>query len=122
MTRRRRVAGLRARGERGSATVELAVVLPAVVALLVVVLAALQLAATRVRLADAAADSARSLARGEGAAHAAAVAARHVPGASVRGGASGGGMQCVEVVVAAPVLGLRTVPLSARGCALEAGR
>ena len=52
-------------GDRGSVTAELAVVLPAVAALVAALAWGLQLAAVHVRLQDAAAQSARALARGD---------------------------------------------------------
>ncbi|MFD1715491.1 TadE family type IV pilus minor pilin [Amnibacterium flavum] len=53
------------RGERGSATAELAVAMPAVLLVLAACLGMLQIAAQQVRYSDAAAVGARSLARGE---------------------------------------------------------
>ncbi|WP_395243834.1 TadE family type IV pilus minor pilin [Agromyces sp. MMS24-K17] len=63
-------------GERGSATAELAVALPAVALVLAACLGAVQLGAQQVRLTDAAADAARALARGESSGDAAAIANR----------------------------------------------
>lgn len=72
--RRRTGAG----SDRGSATAELAVALPAVVLVLAACVGALQLAAVQVRLQDAAALAARAAARGD-----------PVPGAAAGMGAPG---------------------------------
>ncbi|WP_127792812.1 TadE family type IV pilus minor pilin [Agromyces sp. LHK192] len=62
--------------ERGSATAELAVALPAVALVLALCLGAVQVVATQVRLTDAAADAARALGRGEAPGTAIAIAGR----------------------------------------------
>jgi hypothetical protein len=59
------------------------VTLPAVVLVLAACLTGMQLAGQQLRLADAAAHAARSLARGEAAEAAAARAAREVPAATI---------------------------------------
>ena len=64
-------------------TAEFAVALPAVVLVLAACLTGMQVAGLQLRLADAAAHAARSLARGEPAGVAAARAAREVPGSSL---------------------------------------
>ncbi|WP_430592289.1 TadE family type IV pilus minor pilin [Humidisolicoccus flavus] len=56
------------RGERGSASAELALALPAVGLVLAIALSALMAAGSLVRLNDQAADAARAVARGESAA------------------------------------------------------
>ena len=61
-----RVAGSRASGERGSVTAEFAAVIPAVILVLLLCLGGVQVGGQQVRLADAAAQAARSLARGDG--------------------------------------------------------
>jgi len=61
-----RDAGNRASGERGSVTAEFAAVIPAVILVLLLCLGGVQVGGQQVRLADAAAQAARSLARGDG--------------------------------------------------------
>lgn len=64
------------RREGGSVTAEFATVLPAVILVLGCCLGAVAMVGQQVRLADSAADAARSLARGDDPAHASALAAR----------------------------------------------
>lgn len=68
--------------ERGSVTAELATVMPAVVLILGCCLGAVQLVGQQVRLTDAAADTARALARGDSASHVTALAEQSVSGAT----------------------------------------
>jgi Flp pilus assembly protein TadG len=56
---------LRARGDAGTVTAELAVCLPVLVLLLAVALSAVSIAGARVRAADAAREGARAVARGD---------------------------------------------------------
>lgn len=111
MTRRRY-------SDRGSASAEFAVALPAIVAVIAVGAAALMVGSTHVRLQDAAADAARLVSRGEPD-RAAGVVASSVAGAAAVIG-SDGDLVCVtataEVRVAAVV-----VPVMARSCALDGG-
>lgn len=123
MTRRRasRTRCGRRRGDEGSATVEVAVVLPAVLAVLALGLGAVQIAAQQVRLTDAAADAARALARGEPAGSAADLARRHVASARLSS-STNGDLICANLTASAAGLGesLR-IPLSATGCARGGG-
>lgn len=59
------------RGDSGSVTAEFAALVPAVLLVLAFCLGGVQLVAQQVRLTDAAADAARSIARGDGRAQAA---------------------------------------------------
>mgnify|MGYP000901264253 FL=1 len=103
--------------DRGSVTAEFAVALPAVVLLLALCLTGMQAVGQQLRLADATAHAARSLARGESADVAAARAAREVPGASITQSADGD-LTCVTGSAPA-ALGLT---VTASSCALSGGR
>lgn len=102
-------------GDRGSVTAEFAIALPALMLVLACCLAGLQVAVTQVRLQDAAAAAARSLARGESAA----VAARLVPGATVSRNGEG---DLVCATLSARAVGLIPLELRATSCALGGGR
>jgi len=105
----------------GTITAEFAVVVPAVVLVLAMGLSALQVGVLHLRAADAAADGARSLGRGDDQGTAAARVARVLPGATMSS-ASDGDLVCVEVE-ASPGSGLAALmPVSASSCAMEAGR
>lgn len=106
------------RSERGSASVEFAVVMPAVVAVLVLGLSGMQLATHQLQLADAAADAARAAGRGE--APGTALAGRNLGEASVTR-QDRGELVCTRLSSVTPVLGLR-VPITAEACALDGGR
>ncbi len=116
----------RARGRRralddaGSVTAEFAVTMPAVILVLACCLSGTQVAGQQLRLQDAAAAAARSLARGDSAA---ATATRLAPGASVTE-RSDGDLDCVTL--AAPSTAALSVivgfTLSASSCALGGGR
>lgn len=109
----------RTRPDRGAVTAELAVALPAVVALVAALVWGLQLAATHVRLQDAAALAARAVARGD--ALPAGVIAAAAPGATAASHWEGE-LICVRVTAgAAGPLGV-VVALGAASCALGAGR
>jgi len=69
--------------ERGSVTAEFAAVVPAVLVVLLLCLGGVQVSGQQVRLTDAAAQAARSLARGDGLAEATALARQLVGGAAV---------------------------------------
>ncbi|MEB0002773.1 TadE family type IV pilus minor pilin [Cryobacterium sp. 10S3] len=69
--------------ERGSITAEFAAVIPAVLLVLLLCLGGVQVGGQQVRLADAAAQAARSLARGDGLDHATSLARQLVGGAAV---------------------------------------
>ena len=103
--------------ERGSATAELAVALPAVVVLLIAVLVLTAAATTQLRCADAARAGARSAALGEDQAMVAAQA-EHIagPGAAVEV-AQEGEWVTVTVRSAATAGGLGIAPLRVSGAA-----
>ncbi|HQG68802.1 MAG TPA: TadE family type IV pilus minor pilin [Rhodoglobus sp.] len=103
--------------DHGSVTAEFAVALPAVILVLAACLTGMQAVGQQLRLADAAAHAARSLARGESADVAAARAAREVPGASITQSADGD-LTCVTGSAPA-ALGLT---VTASSCALSGGR
>ncbi|TFC93339.1 TadE family type IV pilus minor pilin [Cryobacterium sp. TMT3-29-2] len=69
--------------DRGSVTAEFATVVPAVLLVLAICLGALQVVGQQVRLTDAAADAARSLARGDSVGRAAGLVQQAVQGASM---------------------------------------
>ena len=102
-------------GERGSATAEFAVALPAVVMVLALCLSGIAVAGQQLRVQDAAALAARALGRG-GDPHS--LVARLLPGAGVSAGADGD-LACVTLTM--PAKGL-PLTLSARSCALGGGR
>lgn len=108
--------------DRGAVTAEFAVALPAAMIALALCLSGAQAASTLVRLQDAAADAARSLARGDGTSAAAAIARRQVARAALSS-TDDGSFRCVSVRAPADgamgALGLR---LEASSCALGGGR
>lgn len=106
--------------ERGSATAELAVALPAVALVLAACLASVQLGAHQVRLTDASADAARALARGEPAGEAASIAVR-VAGPVELSSAHDGAFVCVTLQARGGGL-LDAITLRAESCAVEGGR
>ncbi|MTE22666.1 TadE family type IV pilus minor pilin [Microbacterium sp. ZXX196] len=106
------------RGDRGSASAEFAVALPAVVAVAVLAVGAVGVAGTQVRLQDAAADAARLVARGEPE-RAPGVVAAAVAGADLRV-SEDGDLVCVTASADPSVAGLR-VAISATSCALAGG-
>lgn len=106
--------------ERGSVTAEFATVVPAVVLVLACCLASVQLAGQQLRLQDAAADAARSLARGDSATG----ALGHVGVAGVSLAQSrAGDILCVTLSARprVPLGALLGVTLKARSCALAGG-
>lgn len=108
------------RGERGSVTAEFAVAMPAVALVLLVCLSGMQVAALQVRLQDAAAAAARSLARDDSAG--ASAAAGLVPGSVVESYSSGE-LWCARVSASATgVLAASGLRLAAESCALGGGR
>lgn len=114
--------GKRLVGDSGSVTAEFAVALPAVVLVLACCLGAVQVVAQQVRMTDAAADAARSLARGDDPARAARLV-RHSLGSAELQTHRSGEFLCAQVTAPsafAPfaVLGLT---LEARSCALAGG-
>jgi len=105
--------------ERGSVTAEFAAVIPAVMLVLALCLGGVQVAGQQIRLADAAADAARSLARGDGEGRSTARARQAVPNAALRV-EHRGEFICARVSAPAPApFGLLTV--EATGCALAGG-
>lgn len=108
--------------DRGSAAAEFAVALPAVMLVLALCLGGVGAAAQQVRLQDAAADAARGLGRGDGAADVSARAGRVVPGVVVTRFTEGE-LVCAQLAApAAGPLGAAGVRISATGCALDGGR
>lgn len=99
----------RAERQAGTVTAELAVALPAVLLVLAACLGGLRLGVERIRLVDAAGQTARSGARGEP------TAPRD--GIRVGGVRRTGDLVCADVREDVPLLGL-PVPLSATSCAL----
>ncbi len=107
----------RRRGDdRGSATAEFAVALPSVVLVLACCLSGMAVAGQQLRLTDAAALAARTLARGG---DPLALAARVSPGARVSPEADGD-LVCVTLTASAE--GLLPLTLTARSCALDGGK
>ena len=101
------------RVERGSVTAEFAAVIPAVLVVLLLCLGGVQVSGQQVRLADAAAQTARSLARGDGLAQATALARQLVGGAAVSMDQRG---DAVCVRLSAP--GALGITVTAGSCAL----
>lgn len=106
--------------DRGAVTAETAIALPAVVLVLVASLQGVGAATVLLRAQDAAADAARSLARGDSASAASAQTAAALPGGALRSDRSGG-MVCVTVTVRPRILAM-PLALDARSCALDGGR
>ena len=108
--------------ERGSVTAEFAAVIPAVILVLAAALGCMQVAGEQLRLQDATADAARSLARGDGSGHASGRLHKAVAGAtfSVQ---HRGDLLCVTArarsSAGAGLLSLLTVRATA--CALDGG-
>jgi hypothetical protein len=96
--------------DRGSVAAELAAAMPAAILVLVLCTGALQSLARQAILADVAAQSARSLARGG--------SAPPLPEGAALTEERVGGSVCVSVRLAAGPLGL---PLTGRACALDGG-
>jgi hypothetical protein len=108
--------------ERGSVVAEFAVAMPAVLLVLGLALGGVQVAALRLQAQDAAADAARSFARGDPAGTVASRLQRQVPGASlVRW--ERGDLWCVrvEVPLSGPVSRLG-ITAAGTSCALGGGR
>lgn len=106
--------------DRGSATAELAVGLPVVVLVLAACLGGLGLATSQLRAADAAADAARLLSRGEPLSVAQQVIERAVPGSTLSV-SQPDGLVCVRVVVEHRVLAV-LMQVESSSCALDGGR
>jgi hypothetical protein len=109
-------------GVRGSVTAEFAAVVPAVLLVLAACLGGIQVVGQQVRMTDAAADGARSLARGDGAD----VAAGHIResvGPVALATERRGEFVCVRLSAPAS-FGLAAafgLTVAARGCALAGG-
>lgn len=106
-------------GERGSATAEFAVALPAAMVVLVACIGGLQLAGLQLRLQDAAAVAARAAGRGESPATVAARLSGQTPGASVSRSTTGD-LVCVRVSASARFL--TGIILSGESCAPVGGK
>ncbi|MBN9177855.1 MAG: TadE family protein [Microbacterium sp.] len=105
--------------ERGSATAEFAVVLPAVVLVVALAIGGLAAAGRQVRLEHGAAQASRLAARGESDARVTAIVAA-VAGGAVESVSRDGGLVCV--VASAPAgVPLPLPELRARACALGEG-
>lgn len=115
-------AGRRRGDESGSVTAEFAVALPAVVLVLACCLGAVQIASQQVRLSDAAADAARTLARGDSVAVATSRMHR-VAGDAQMSTSISGEFVCVELSAAAAVgpAALAGIRIRASACALAGG-
>jgi hypothetical protein len=110
------------RDERGSVVAEFAVAMPAVMLVLALLLGGIQLAALELRAQDAAADAARSWARGESGSVVRGHLARQLPGASVAR-STRGDLVCATVRVAGRGPSARLgVSVAASSCALGGGR
>ena len=106
----------RSAADRGSVTAELAAAMPAVIVVLALCTGTLQALTQRVMLADAAAQAARALARGD------AVPEGVVPSGAVVTEERPGDLLCVSVrLPAAGALAALGVTLAGRGCALAGG-
>jgi hypothetical protein len=110
------------RAERGSVVAEFAIALPAVLLVLATLLAGVQVASAHLRAQDAAADAARSWARGDSSGAIAARVRRQLPGASVQRSVHGD-LVCATVRGRPQgPLGRLGVAISAEACALAGGR
>jgi TadE-like protein. len=110
------------RGERGSVTAEFATVVPAVLLVLACCLGGVQTVAQQLRLTDAAADAARSLARGDDT-ELAAAHVRNSVGAARMSTETKGDFVCVRLTSAAAFAPATMVgfTVAGRGCALGQG-
>ncbi|HWU58875.1 MAG TPA: TadE family type IV pilus minor pilin [Microbacteriaceae bacterium] len=112
----------RFRSDTGSVTAEFATLVPAVLLVLAFCLGAVQVVAQQVRMTDAAADGARSLARGDSEARAAARVHTSVAGAAMASSREG---EFVCVRLSAPAnfapAAAVGVAVDVRSCALAGG-
>lgn len=106
------------RREQGTATAELAVVLPAIVLIAAALLGGLTAAGRQIGVIDAAATAARSLARGDVRATAERLA--ELSGGRIVRVTATEGLTCATVRADARVFGTTVLPISARRCALAA--
>jgi len=112
----------RFRSDTGSVTAEFATLVPAVLLVLAFCLGAILVVTQQVRMTDAAADGARSLARGDSAGQAASRVHKSTGGAAVSHSRDGD-FVCVQVsapAAFAPAAALG-ITVTARGCALAGG-
>ncbi|WP_221586358.1 TadE family type IV pilus minor pilin [Microbacterium sp. G2-8] len=105
-------------GDRGSASAEFAVALPALILVILLGVGALLASSTHVRLQDAAADAARLAARGEP--DRAASVIEHAVAGATSSLSDEGDLICVSAAIEVGV-GSARVPLSATSCALAGG-
>jgi Flp pilus assembly protein TadG len=120
--RRGALSGRFADSDAGSITAEFAAVMPAILLVLAFCLGAVHVVAQQVRLTDAAADGARSLARGDSAALASARVSQSV-GSVALAQSRNGDFVCVSLSAPAafgPAAAIG-ITVSARGCALMGG-
>lgn len=106
--------------ERGSVSAEFAMILPALAVVIALGMAAVQCGVVQMRLADAAADAARMIGRGEGVESAAARVGVAESGSSMSVGRDG--MLVCVTASAVPTGGIAStfaIELSATGCALD---
>lgn len=108
-------------GERGSVTAELAIALPVVVLTFLLGIAAFTTGARHLLLQDAVSGAARLLSRGETTATAQHTVTRTV-GAATLDIDHPDGLVCVTGHLDITLGNLITLPISARGCALDEGR
>ncbi len=104
--------------QRGSATAEFAIALPAIVLMLLVMSAMIAAQGKQILLQDAAADAARLIARDDDIVRAESAITGVVPGASMRVVLEGGD---VCITASATVSIVVPLTLSARACALAGG-
>jgi Flp pilus assembly protein TadG len=110
------------KGERGSVVAEFAIALPAVLLVLATLIGGVQVASARLRAQDAAADAARSWARGDSDGAVAARVQRQLPGAGVQR-STRGDLVCATVRVRpAGALARLGLTVEAGSCALAGGR
>jgi Flp pilus assembly protein TadG len=110
------------RHERGSVTAEFAMAIPVVVLVLACCLGAIQVASQQVRLTDAAADAARTLARGDPP-RVAAARVHRVASSAAMSTSTSGDFVCVRLSAPAGfgLAALAGVRVRASGCALAGG-
>lgn len=108
--------------DRGSVAAEFAVAMPAVLLVLATALGGIQIAALQLRAQDAAADAARSYARGDPGSVVTARLSRQVPGASVAR-TTVGDLVCATVTATPTGPSARLgISVGATSCALSGGR
>ena len=110
------------RSQRGSITAEFAAVVPAILLVLAAALVSVQVAGEQLRLQDATADAARSLARGDPTGVATARIRSAIPGARLSVVARGD-MICAKASARSRAAGglLSSLTVRATGCAMDGG-